>query len=415
MADGVVSVETLLTDCDVKPRTLAPMLERLRDFAARYQPRFWRSEQREHALMYLKGLLSDLPRKSIEPITVEHGVPRRMLQRFVGAGGWDDEAVMDELRAHVREELSDPDAVLVIDGSAFHKRGPESCGVKRQWCGRLGKTENCQIGVYLGYAAAKGHTLVAHRLYLPQEWASDRARRRISYVPDDVEFMTAWEIAAAMVEAYGRDLPHAWLAADDEFGRSTGFRDWMRISGERYVVDVPCSTAVRPLNARQRSRRKRDGFRSAEDWARALPPSAWTQVHIRDGEKGPLELLAVRAKVQTKRDGRPGLIEWLLVLKTLGAQPEWSFHLSNASDDVPLEEMVRVRAGRHRIEEDLERGKGEVGLAHYEVRSWVGWHHHMTLASLALFFLVLEQRRIGGKNPGDHDPASSGGAEGAAA
>lgn len=415
MADGATSSEVLLADCVVQPETLAPILKRLHSFAARYLPRFWRREQREHAVTYLEGLLSDLPRKSVEPIAVDHGLYRRPLQLFVGAGGWDDEAVMDELRAHVREELGDPEAVLVVDGSAFHKQGPESCGVKRQWNGRLGKKDNCQIGIFLGYASPKGHTLVARRLYLPEEWASDPMRRAKCYVPDDVEFMTAWEIGAATVEAYGPGLPHAWIAADDEFGRVGAFRDWMRVAGERYIVDVPCTTGVRPVNARQRGRRRRDGFRSAEEWARALPPSAWTRVHIRDGEKEPVEVLAVRTKVQTRRDGRPGPIEWLLVLKTVGPKPEWTFHLSNAADDVSLEDMVRAHAGRQRIEEDLERAKGEVGLAHYEVRSWVGWHHHMTLAQLALFFLVLEQRQIGGKNPGDHAPAGGSGPEGAAA
>lgn len=400
MADEAASVAVLLDDCVVRPKTLVAVLDHLRGFARRYQQRLWRREQREHLVTVIEGLLSDLPRKTVEPIAVEHDQERRPLQRFVGAGRWDAKAVMGELRAHVAEELGDPDAVFVIDGSAFHKQGPESCGVKRQWCGRLGKVDNCQVGVFMGYASPKGHTLVSHQLYLPEEWASDRARRKKCHVPKDVEFKTAWEIGVAMVETHGPQLPHSWVAADDEFGRSGGFRDRLHDRGERYVVDVPCSTLVRPLNARHRSRDKRNGFLRAEQWARALPSSAWTKVHVRAGESGPLEFLAARVKVQTRRDQRPGRAEWLLVLKTTGRKPERTFHLSNASDDVPLVEMVRACRERHRIEETFERGKGEVGLSHYEVRSWVGWHNHMTLALLALFFLVLEQRRVGGKNPG---------------
>jgi SRSO17 transposase len=409
MADGAVPEAVLFDDCIVRPATLLPLLGRLRAFAARYRPRLRRRAQSRHLLTVVEGLLSQLQRKTVEPIAVEHGQDRRALQNFVGAGAWDDDAVLDELRGHVAEEIGDPDAVLVVDGSAFHKQGPESVGVKRQWCGRLGKLDNCQIGVFLGYASPKGHTLVDRRLYLPEDWTSDQARRRKCHVPGDVGFETSWQIAAAMVEAHSRSLPHSWVAADDEFGRSHGFRDGLAGRGERYIVDVPCNTRIRPENARRRSRDQREGFRRVDRWARSLPPSAWTKVLVRAGERGPLEFLAVCATVETMRDnGRPGPTERLLVLKTTNRRPQVTFHLSNASDDVPLVALVRASRERHRIEETFERGKGEVGLAHYEVRSWVGRHHHMTLALLAIFFLVLEQRRIGGENPGDDGAAGRG-------
>jgi len=419
MVDG--GARWLVKDCDVYAESLAPCLERLREYAKRYQPLFGRKEQRKSALVFLEGLLSDLSRKSVEPIAYDHGLHRRALQNFVGAGNWDDGCVLDELRAHIREELGDPLGVLVVDGSAFPKSGRESVGVKRQWCGRLGKVDNCQVGVYLGYASPKGHTLIEQRLYLPEEWASDPQRRSKCYVPEGVEHMTSWEIAAAMIQVNGAELPHCWVSADDEFGRASEFRAALPKAGERYIVDVTCNTKVCPVNSRRR-RSRRSGrlvlppFSRADAWAKALPPPAWTRVHVRDGEKGPLEVLATRTKAHTKSSGRKGPTEWLLVTKTDSPRPEWRFSLCHAGDDdATLEDMVRGASQRHLIEEDFERAKGEVGMADYEVRSWVGWHHHMTLTLLALFFLVLEHRQIGGEKPCDHSAADGRSTQSAAA
>lgn len=202
-------------------------------------------------------------------------------------------------------------------------------------------------------------------------------------------------------------LPHAWVVGDDEFGRASAFRRWLRQQGERYVLDVPCNTAIRDLEQRRPPRRRAGVGRKREvpfcrvdTWAARQPAARWTRLTVRDGEKGPLEVEAMTVRVRAKQERRIGPEERLLVVRTVEVKPQTSYSLSNAAPDVALSELVRVHGTRPRIEELFESGKGDAGLAHYEVRSWVGWHHHVTLSLLALWFLCLERQQRGGKNPG---------------
>lgn len=399
--------QALLADAVLTPDQVRGCQDRLTSFLQRYLPRFYRVEQRGNAALVIRGLLSGLRRKTCEPIAVEAGVHRKPIQFLVGAGKWDDEAVMAELRCHVREELGDERAILILDPSAFPKSGTESCGVARQWCGRLGKQDNCQIGVFLAYAAPGGYAPLDRRLYLPRDWADDPGRREKCHVPGDVEFRESWRIAVELLERCRKELPHAWVAGDDEMGRPAAFRAWLRRHGERYVLDVPCNTSVRDLECR-RPRRRRAGrgrkrevpFRRADTWAARQPEGRWTRLTIRDGERGPLQVDAMEVRARTKQDRRIGPEERLVVTRTVEAKPQVHYSLSNAGPEVPLVELARVRFTRHRIEEVFGAAKGEAGLAQYEVRSWVGWHHHITLALVALWFLILERRRVGGENPG---------------
>src|SRR3954452_16388102 len=187
--------QDLLDDPVLTPEQVRGCQDRLTAFLQRYLPRFYRIEQRGNAALVIRGLLSGLHRKTCEPIAVEAGVHRKPIQLFVGAGKWDDEAVMAELRAHVREELADERAILILDPSAFPKSGSESCGVARQWCGRLGEQENCQVGVFLAYAAPGGYAPLDRQLYLPEDWASDPVRREKCHVPETVTFQESWRIA----------------------------------------------------------------------------------------------------------------------------------------------------------------------------------------------------------------------------
>src|SRR5215204_4819187 len=187
--------QALLADATVTPEQVRACQDRISTFLQRYLPRFYRAEQRTHATLVIRGLLSGLQRKTCEPIAVEAGVHRKPIQFFVGSGKWDDEAVMAELRRHVREELATPAGVVVIDPSAFPKKGTESCGVDRQWCGRLGKVDNCQVGVFLAYATAAGYAPLDRRLYLPKDWAGDKDRRAKCHVPVEVKFQEKWQIA----------------------------------------------------------------------------------------------------------------------------------------------------------------------------------------------------------------------------
>jgi SRSO17 transposase len=399
--------QVLLADAVVTPDEVRGCQDRITDFLQRYLPRFSRAEQRTHATLVVRGLLSGLQRKTCEPIAVEAGVHRKPVQNFVGSGKWDDEAVTAELRGHVREVLADPQAILILDPSGFVKSGTESCGVARQWCGRLGKQENCQLGVFLAYAAPGGYAPLDRQLYLPKDWAADPVRRQKGHVPEAIAFKESWRIAVDLLERCRKDLPHAWVSGDDELGRPSGFRSWLRRHGERYVLDVPCNTNVRDLECRRpprrragRGRKREVPFCRADAWAGRQEDSRWTRLTVRDGERGPLRVDAMAVRVRTKEERRVGPEERLVVTRTIEASPQTHYSLSNAGPEVPLAELVRVRFTRHRIEEVFGAAKGEVGLGQYEVRSWVGWHHHMTLSLLALWFLILERMRMGGKNPG---------------
>src|SRR5436305_5170435 len=235
----------LLADAELPADAVAACADRLTAFAQRYLPLFERSEQRQHALTVLRGKLTGLPRTTTEPIATQAGQKRRPLQLFVGAGAWDDAAVRAELRRHAAQELADPEGVFVLDGSGFPKKGDDSCGVARQWCGRLGKVDNCQVGAFLGYAGRRGKALLGARLYLPRDWADDPDRRAKAHVPEGVAFQEGWRIALALWEEARADLPAGWVAGDDEFGRCAELRAQLRHRRQRYLLDVPCNTLVR--------------------------------------------------------------------------------------------------------------------------------------------------------------------------
>ena len=401
--------QALLADAEVSAIQVAGCCRHLESFLQRYLARFYRIEQHELARVVLQGKLSSLERKTSEPIAYQAGRQRKPVQHFVGDGGWDDESVMAELRQHVAEELADADAVLVLDPSAFPKSGSDSCGVERQWCGRLGKVENCQIGAFLGYVSSAGQALVDRRLYLPKEWAEDPARRKKTHVPESVRFQENWRIGLDLLDRSSPDLPFAWVAGDDEFGRCAAFRAALRRRRLQYVLDVPCNTQMRDLGEMPTEGHRRPPWHRVDTWAQAQPQSRWRKIRLRAGSKGPKVVWALEAWVQTKdEEGRVGRRERLVVIRTVDRQPRCWYTLSNASAEVPLAKLVEVHSRRHGAEELFGAGKGEVGLDHYEVRSWVGWHHHMTLSLLALWFLQLERNRLGGENPGVDGAADAG-------
>jgi SRSO17 transposase len=407
--------QTLLNDAILTPEAVQGCSDRLTGFLQRYLPKFYRAEHRANAVRVIRGLLSGLERKTCEPIAIQAELPRKPIQFFVGAGKWDDEFVMTELREHVREELAEPDGVVVIDPSSFPKKGTESCGVGRQWSGRLGKVDNCQVGVFLAYAASNGYAPLDRRLYLPEDWAEDDARREKCHVPPEIKFQEKWRIALDLLDRTLPGLPHGWIVGDDELGRPADFRAALRSRTERYILDVPCNTTVRDLEQRRprrrhagRGRKREVPFQRVDDWAQNQPESRWERITVRDGEKGPLEVDAMTVRVRAKQENRIGPEERLVVIRPVG-ESRTDYALTNADDKVPLTGMVRAQRQRHRVEEVFEAGNGEAGLDHYEVRSWVGWHHHITLSFVALWFLCLERRRVGGENPGDHGiPDASG-------
>ena len=401
--------QALLADADVSAVQVKSCRRHLQGLLQRYLPCFYRVEQHELARVVLQGKLSNLERKTSEPIAYRAGRQRKPVQNFAGAGAWDDERVMAELRQHVAEELADPDAVLVLDPSGFPKCGRESCGVERQWCGRLGKVENCQIGVFLGYIGHAGQAIVDRQLYLPHDWAESPARRAKTHVPESVRFQETWRIGLDLLERSGGDLPFAWVTGDDEFGRCAAFRSELRRRRLQYVLDVPSNTLVRDLGETPTAGRRRPPWRRVDIWAQAQPKWRWRKIDLGAGSKGPRRVWALEAWVQTKdEDGRVGRRERLVVIRTVDREPRCWYTLSNAAAEVPLAKLVEVHSRRHGAEELFGAGKGEVGLDHYEMRSWVGWHHHMTLSILALWFLQLERNQFGGENAGIDGAADAG-------
>jgi SRSO17 transposase len=404
----------LLQQATLSAQQVADCQQQLHAFLQLYLPLFQRTEQRQNATVLLQGKLSDLQRKTSEPIAYQAGMQRKPLQAFVGWAPWDDEAVMAQLRRHVSDAWADDAAVFVLDGSAFVKKGNASCGVARQWCGRLGKVDNCQVGIFLAYSCRYGHVGLDRRLFLPKEWANDPLRRAACHVPADVVYQEHWQIALELVQRC-QDVPHAWVTADSEFGRVVAFRDALEQRGERYLVEVRAETLARDLEARRPPRRRRWGRKRAlpwqrvDVWARRQPASRWQRVRIRAGAKAFLEVEVLSTRVQAWADGRKRRpTERLTVIRTVEAQPRTWYTLSNAGGDVPVAQLARAHAARHRGEEVFEEGKGEVGLGQYEVRRWDGWHHHMTLSLLALWFVCRQRSRLGGeKGSGECQPGTA--------
>lgn len=404
------TAQTLLADADVSAASVRSCGRRLTQFLARYLPCFYRVEQRALARVVIEGKLSTLERKTAEPIAYLAGRPRKPVQHFVGGGLWDDEAVMAELRRHVAAAMGDADAVLVVDPSGFPKKGHASCGVGRQWCGRLGKVENCQVGVFLGYVTATGYAPLDRQLYLPEDWANDRRRRRDTHVPDAVTFQERWRMAVDLIDRSGPGLPFGWVAGDDEFGRASAFRAALRFRRLRYVLDVPCNTLIRDLSEAPAAGKRRPPWRRVDAWAAAQPSRRWRRLVIGAGSQGPRVVRVLEAEVQTRDDdGCVGPRERVVVVRTVATEPQVWYTLSNAPAAVPVARVAEAHGRRHGIEEVLQAGKGEVGLDHYEVRSWVGWHHHMTRSLVALWFLILEKRRVGEKTPRVDRAADAGG------
>jgi SRSO17 transposase len=408
-----VRLGELLADAEVPPGLLRGALPRLETFLQPFVEELCSAEQRTHARHYVQGLLSDLESKDAESIAYLHDRERQGLQKFIGQADWNHTLLLSVLTRQVADQLGEPDGVLVFDPSGFAKKGTASVGVQRQWCGRLGKTENCQVGIYLGYVARVDHALVDFRLYLPKEWARDRKRRQKAGVPRGVRFRTRHELALEMLDERGPLLPHAWVAGDDEMGRCSWFRAELRARDECYLLAVPSNTLVQDLRAPDPPSSgcgKRPGvpFTRADGWCAAVPEDEWQTVEVRDGEKGPLLVQVAWTLVQARTEGRPSaVVERLLVFREPQADGTWKhdYLLSNVVLGTPVAEFARVFKAEHRIEECLKRAKGEAGLADYQVRTWEGWHHHQTLSLLATWFLMQETRR--GKNT---DPCADGAA-----
>jgi SRSO17 transposase len=396
-----VRKQEMLAECKVSPQVFRGMVDRMSEFVRPFTELLNHSAQGSHALDYVSGLVSDLKRKNVESIAYRHDHDRGNLQHFIGCAEWDHHPLMVELARQVGDETGEPDGVIVFDPSAFPKQGKKSVGVARQWCGRLGKIDNCQVAVYMGYVSRKDLALVSTRLYLPKEWTSDRKRMKAAGVPKQIRHQTRHEQALEMLEEQGHLLPHAWVAGDDEMGGSACFRRDLHQQDERYLLAVPCTTTVRDLEATPPAYQGRGAvpklpFVQVHQWRDAVAEDAWTRIKVRDAEKGPLEIEIIACRVQTKIKRRlMKYEETLVIIRSLDEEgvTKYDYYLSDAPCDTPLKEFARVALAAHRVEEAIKRSKSEAGLSHYEVRNWRGWHHHQVLSLIATWFLACESRR----------------------
>jgi len=409
-----VRLQELLDDAVIDPEQVRGMLARLEQFVEPFADCLVRSKQRMLTQQYVAGLVSQVERKNVESIAYHHDQDRQMLQKFVGQYSWDPKPLVKELVRQVAAELGRSDAVLVFDPSGFPKKGDHSVGVQRQWCGRLGKVDNCQVGVYMAYVSTDEHALVDTRLYLPKSWARSKSRRAQCGVPAELKFRTRHKLALEMLDEHGSALPHAWVAGDDEMGKIPEFRGQLAARGEHYLLAVPSNTLVRDLTAAPpayagRGPRPKSPWTRVDRWCRALSNSAWTRIDVRDAQRGPLIVEAVKVPVQAKTAPSEGLQETLVVIRERqgNGTMKHDYYLSNAAHDTPLAEFTRVSKAEHRIEECLQRAKSEAGLADYEVRTWRGWHHHQALSLIATWFLTQETRRGEKIHAGTHRPSSS--------
>ena len=398
-------------EMNLEPQDIEHLVDELREYHAIYSPLFYRREQREWSEKYLNGLLSDIPNKAIEPmiLALAGADPNaiRATQHFISEGAWGDETILKRHWQEVDEDLGEEDGVFTLDGSDFPKQGNNSVGVKRQHCGQLGKVANCQAGVFLGYASGKGYTLLDRRLYLPEEWVEGEAyaeRRQKCGVPEDIEFKTKPERGREMIEAVCEEgtLRGRWLACDEAFGRDTAFLD--KVAGIQlwYYAEVPHNTRAwleRPATAvpewsgrgRKPTRERLvEGEPPAQEVAviaQSLSADEWSRHTIKEGSKGPIVAEFAALWVVAVRDGLPGPEVWLVLRRDV-VSGELKTYLSNAPADTPLETLVRLSGMRWPIETCFEEGKQHLGMGDYQVRSWRGWHHHMTLCILDHFFLV---------------------------
>jgi SRSO17 transposase len=407
---------------NLAPRDLEGMAEELVTYHALFHDLFQRREQREWSAFYLRGQLADIERKTVEPMVLAlHGpdlAAVRAGQQFLGEGAWEDGPILARHQQLVAESLGEPDGVVIFDGSGFPKQGTHSVGVAPQYCGALGKIANCQQGVFAAYASRKGYTFLDRRLYLPEEWfdAAHAPLRQRYGVPAALQFQTEPQLALEMLRGLveREAAPFRWVAADEHYGMIPAFLDGVAAEGKWYFAEVPASTKVwvgeppvepagrGPMGRPRKYARVTAGVpqaREVRQIAARLPARAWRRFPIKEGSKGPIEADFAFVRVTRARRGRPGLAGWLILRRGLEGAHAVKYFLSNAPAACPPAALVRVSGLRWPVETALEEAKGELGMDHYETRTWRGWHHHMTQTLLAHHFLVRLRLRLK-KSPG---------------
>ena len=394
-------------------------MNELSGFHEQFADCFQRSESRDHFYKYMAGQFSPLERKSIEPIAlavIDGNV--RAMQRFVSDAPWDDGKMIAKYRSLVNDDLGSTDGALIFDESGFAKKGKDSIGVARQYCGNLGKVDNCQVGVFAAYVSEYGYALADKRLFIPKKWfGDDYSERRIKCkLPADTVFQTKPQLAVKMIETICKEnvLPFKYILADSLYGNSPEFIAAVEaLPGKTYFVTVPKDTQCwlkRPMTITKtycwggKTRTKivlvdTDSKPiSVDQLARNTNDYFWYRRKVSEGTKGPIVYEYTRRQVILAAAGLPRKTVWLLIRRTLDEKPQYSFFISNASTSTRLKTLVWLSGLRWAIEQCFEESKNDLGMDHYEVRKFTGWHHHMLTCMLAHFFLWHLKIRLGKKS-----------------
>ena len=398
----------------------------LKPFLSQFDDCFGRSEPRSNLETIVRGQLSSLERKSLEPIALAAGVAPRTLQDFVAAGNWDHELMRDQSQRIVATKHAHPRSIGLIDESGNPKKGNDTCGVYRQWCGNTGKIDNCVVGVHLGYTADDFQCLLDSDLFLPKEWAEDMGRRKKTKVPEDVVFQTKPEIALGQVKrALGNGIRFGSLTFDELYGRSRSFLDGLKELGQNFVGEIPCDfvgwtrkpkTLIKPTPAQTRKKGRKRHFprlsrkslpacevRNLAKYSPVFTGQKWKKFRIKDGEKGPKVWEVKSAPFYRKEDedGLPKQTHTLIVARNVLNPDEIKYFLANQSllsPNITLEELLWVAFSRWPIERCFEIGKRNLGMDHFEMRQWAGIHRHFYISQLTQLFCGQVQQALREKN-----------------
>lgn len=410
-------------------RQLRPMLTR---YFRRFDDCFTRQESRAYLPVYVEGQLSELPEKSCEPIALAAGVPPRNLQEFLANYRWNEDRARQRLQQIVVKQHGGRHQIAIIDETSDVKKGNKTPGVKRQWCGTRGKTENCMVTVHLGYAQGDFHCLLDGDLFLPEDWAADRERCREAGIPDDVEYRPKWQIAIDLYDrARANGVSFDWLACDEGYGGKPEYLRQMNARGQVFVAEVPTTFTgwTRPPRTTSRSFRRGgrgrgrktprliSGSRPAisvetmRKYSPAPRDQRWVQYHVKDGQKGPLVWEVKHTMITVKDErGLPGMRMHLIIARNVHDPSEIKYFVSNAPPETRVETLLLVAFSRWRVERCFQDQKQEVGLDQWEGRRWLGLQRHLILTSISYLFLAQTRERLRGEKSGpDGLPGASRG------
>jgi SRSO17 transposase len=402
-------------------RRLEPKLAKFLD---EFHDCFDRKDTRAHLGVYVRGQLSDLPEKSVEPIALEADVAPRTLQEFLSQHRWKEDRLRDRLQDLVVTEHLGPHTIGIIDETSDPKKGDKTPGVQKQWCGRLGKTENCIVTVHLSLACDDFHCLLDGELYLPETWAADRDRCKEAGIPDTMIYRPKWQIALELYDrAIGNGLHFDWLTFDEGYGSKPEFLRELATRKQRYVAEVPRSfrgwlerprVITRPFHRNGRGRgRKVPRLASGSRPARRvdellddkrLRDQPWKQFRVKDGEKGPMVWECKHVMLTVKgADGLPGETLHLVVARNVLEPDELKFFVSNASLETGVGTLLLVAFSRWRVERCFEDDKSEIGLDQYEGRRYLGLKRHLLVSAVSYLFLARVRQEWTKKKSGADD------------